>query len=384
MKTSGAPLQSQFSKQQLSRWMRLGPWYAMFPLDFAQRTIEEHTKPGQAVLDPFMGRGTTLAAATMLGRQSLGIEINPVAWVYAKTKVQPCSIEPLLIRLSDIATKAKDVVRSPLPEFYSWCFCDEVLDFLLVARQELNWMDDQVDRTLMALILVDLHGNVDDSLSNQMRQTKSMAPAYAIAWWQAREMRPVSKDPLEIMKRKIAWRYHHGIHSSKTQSIALLGDSTKLLQQQTVMEPFHLLLTSPPYHSVINYNYDQWLRRWMLNGPELPLYSAGQYQNRLDNKGQYRELLTSVFSSAASMLHERGRIVVRTDARAFTLESTITALEAAFPEKSLSKIHRPFLGKTQTHLFGDRSEKPGETDLILKPKRKRRLTVTSQEIKTVV
>lgn len=358
-------------RKQLQRWMKLGPWYAMFPLEFAQASIEEHTKPGQAVLDPFMGRGTTLAAAKMLGRHAAGVEINPVAWLYAKVKTQPCEKEALLARLEEIAALSKETRLKRMPEFYSWCFHDDVRRFLLTAREALNWQDDPVDRTLMAIILVDLHGNVQDSLSNQMRQTKAMAPAYAVNWWKEQDMRPAKKDAAAILRRKIEWRYRHGLFTSKTKVLALHGDSTSVLQQTATLGPYHLLLTSPPYHGIINYNYDQWLRRWMLGGPELPKYSAGKYQDRYDNKEHYQQLLDKVFSEAALLLDDRAHVIVRTDARPFTLGATITALEKAFPGKSLTRVDRPFLRKTQTQLYGDRSKKPGEVDLILKPKRRR-------------
>lgn len=50
---------------------------APFPLDLARDHILSWSNPGDVVLDPFAGSGTTLLAAKELGRRYVGIEINP-------------------------------------------------------------------------------------------------------------------------------------------------------------------------------------------------------------------------------------------------------------------------------------------------------------------
>jgi DNA modification methylase len=50
---------------------------AKFPETMAQEFIEFFTKPGQVVLDPMAGTGSSLAAALRAGRHSYGIELNP-------------------------------------------------------------------------------------------------------------------------------------------------------------------------------------------------------------------------------------------------------------------------------------------------------------------
>jgi site-specific DNA-methyltransferase (adenine-specific) len=51
---------------------------APFPEELPRRLIKLYSYPDDLVLDPFAGSGTTLVAAKRLGRQSLGVEINPV------------------------------------------------------------------------------------------------------------------------------------------------------------------------------------------------------------------------------------------------------------------------------------------------------------------
>lgn len=61
---------------------------AMFPPDLVRPMIQAATRPGDIVLDPFMGSGTTLLVAKELGRQGIGIEINPEFIQLAKSRLR--------------------------------------------------------------------------------------------------------------------------------------------------------------------------------------------------------------------------------------------------------------------------------------------------------
>jgi DNA modification methylase len=47
------------------------------PVELMRRPIQNHTKRGAAVYDPFLGSGTTLIAAEMTERACYGIELDP-------------------------------------------------------------------------------------------------------------------------------------------------------------------------------------------------------------------------------------------------------------------------------------------------------------------
>lgn len=70
---------------------------AMFPVELCRRLIEVYTRPGELVLDPFMGSGSTLVAAQELARRAIGLDVNPAYVKLARNRLsQTGSAEPAL------------------------------------------------------------------------------------------------------------------------------------------------------------------------------------------------------------------------------------------------------------------------------------------------
>jgi len=61
---------------------------AKFPLELPTRLIRLLSDPGDVVLDPFVGSGTTAVAALRLGRRYLGIELLPRYAALARAAVE--------------------------------------------------------------------------------------------------------------------------------------------------------------------------------------------------------------------------------------------------------------------------------------------------------
>lgn len=60
---------------------------APYPLELPKRLIKLYSFPEQMVLDPFLGSGTTMKACMELGRNSIGIELNPEYVEMVKQKI---------------------------------------------------------------------------------------------------------------------------------------------------------------------------------------------------------------------------------------------------------------------------------------------------------
>ena len=83
---------------------------APYPLPLAGRLIRMFSFVGDVVLDPFMGLATTNMAAAKYGRNSLGIEIDPVFFKKARSRLTQQASE--LFSSLDVSTMALEDVES--------------------------------------------------------------------------------------------------------------------------------------------------------------------------------------------------------------------------------------------------------------------------------
>ena len=66
------------------------------PIKLMAKIIVDFTNPGDTILDPFMGSGTTGVACMQLGRNFIGIEIDPGYFAIAEKRIHQASLQPQL------------------------------------------------------------------------------------------------------------------------------------------------------------------------------------------------------------------------------------------------------------------------------------------------
>ncbi len=354
------------------RWCSFGPYYAMFPVDFSLNTIESYTNEGDWILDPFCGRGTVPFTAEMLNRHAIGMDINKLGWLYSTVKLYPATKESVIQRLHEIyelsLTKYYNHYQS-YNEFFNLCYCEEVLNFLTAAKEELNWKLNHIDRTLMSFITVNAHGELGQTLSNQMQHVKACGPNYAIKWWKEKNLKAPKVNPLDLLLKKIEWRYIKGSNTFLESKI-YLGDSTLKISKSILGDKkFKMLFSSPPYYRVTDYHLDQWIRLWLLGEEPEQKFNPDPNKNNFGNQIHYEYLIRKVFTKSKPFLRDDAVLYIRTDAREFSKNTTLTILTELYQDtKNINIISQPYKKRTQTALHGDNSLKPGECDIILTPK----------------
>ncbi len=136
--------QKENSKMTNEEWNTYfnGHWYfsgakqdkhlAMFPEELPHRLLKMFSFPGETILDPFMGSGTTALAARKLNRNSVGYEINPDFIPIIKDKIGTddafMSVETQLINQNKINTNFEERINNLPYKFIDTHKLDKKID----------------------------------------------------------------------------------------------------------------------------------------------------------------------------------------------------------------------------------------------------------------
>ena len=343
------------------RFHAICPYFAMFPESFVEKWVSLLTEPGESVLDPFCGRGSTPFQALLMDRAAVASDINPVAYCITRAKTNaPCAAAVrarLSVLESSYQPRAWSSAASALPEFFHACYASETLKQIVHMRTALNWSANPTDCMLGALSLGILHGESNKSpsyLSNQMPRTISTKPAYSVRWWRRHGFVAPDRDCFELLRRAITFRY--ASDPPKGTATVLNQDIRKLpYEAKQLRKRIRLAVTSPPYFNVTNFEEDQWLRLWFLGGPPYPTRKLISRDDRYEDAPAYWAFLCDMWRVLGFLMGAKSNVVIRLGARRLTPEKMVSRLRGTsrFASRKVKLVaweHSP-LKRRQTQAF---------------------------------
>jgi site-specific DNA-methyltransferase (adenine-specific) len=276
-------------------------YLASYPAALTHAFIARYSRPGDVVLDPFSGRGTTALQACAEGRIGVGNDLNPFAHLLTAAKVESPTRAETATRLAQLrlawnasstrwlalgarvaADPKSDEALVPsagsgvassggverVPVEVALAFHPRTLGQLLFVRTVLR-LDDRTDRFLAAAITGILHGKSASYLSELMPNTFSMAPRYVRDFAARTAFASPERDVFDGLAKKLDRLFRQP--PPRTPGLALLGDARDVapraresLQASGRPDRARLVVTSPPYLRVVKYGYYNWLRTWFL------------------------------------------------------------------------------------------------------------------------
>lgn len=86
---------------------RLHPYLGKYIPQLVEYYLKKNFTPGQTILDPFIGSGTTLVESNIFGVNSIGVDISEFNCIISKAKTQKYNLHKVEFELLDILKKVK-------------------------------------------------------------------------------------------------------------------------------------------------------------------------------------------------------------------------------------------------------------------------------------
>jgi hypothetical protein len=226
--------------------------------------IQRYAEPGQLIYDPFMGRGTTLIEAKLLGCNVIGNDVNPLSTILTAPRLCEQSLEKITQRIEQITLPELEIEDEDLLVFFEKQTLSELYAWrrYFKARQATG-IFDEVDAWLQMTACNRLTGHSKGFFSvytlppNQATTLKAQGKINA-----KRSQKPEYRNTKELILKKskslLRQKLPHNYNASTSTLLCHSADATPEIQDESVQ----LIVTSPPFLDIVNYVGDNWLRNW--------------------------------------------------------------------------------------------------------------------------
>jgi DNA modification methylase len=298
------------AKQRAAHSLHEISYRACFKPQLPRFFIERLTRPGEFVYDPFMGRGTTLIEAALLGRIPIGCDINPLSEILTRPRLAPPTIQDIKSRLAALDFDQPAEISDDLLVFYHPDTLRALTNLrsYLLERADSGQLDN-VDAWVRMVATNRLTGHSPGFFS-----VYTLPPNQAVSVVSQRRINekrqqtpPFRSVPDIILKKsrsllkKLTSSDRDILQAMGSQALMLTGscENTPEIPAQTVA----LVVTSPPFLDIVNYQTDNWLRCWF-NGQD-----ASQVQIwQVKKPAEWQERMQQVFTELRRILIPCGHV----------------------------------------------------------------------------
>ncbi|GHF46007.1 DNA methyltransferase [Seohaeicola zhoushanensis] len=270
---------------------------ACFKAQLPEFFIQRMTGSGGAVLDPFMGRGTTPVQAGLMGRRALGNDINPLSAMLTRPRLRAVTLDDITRALGTVDWKRGEITRTDLLAFYH----PATLERIEALRQ---WIarrappdgpaPDAATDWIRMVALNRLSGHSPGFFSG-----RSMPPNQAVSVATQEKINarlgitPPERDVAELILRKSASLLRNGPAPEADHALST-GPAWEIPLPDACVD---LVVTSPPFLDIVRYADDNWLRCWFAG---IDVRSVAIDQHRTE--AAWTAMVTRVLAEMARLL----------------------------------------------------------------------------------
>ena len=323
---------------------RLHPYLGKFVPQLVEVFLRRYFAPGQWILDPFAGSGTTLVECSVFGAHSVGVDVSAFNVLLARVKTgcfNPFVVEHDLrdaLRRLEQAAGEVPAAAEPTTSFLRDWYAPRALGELLAYRALLP---DYESAELMAVVLSRAARSA--RLTTHFGLDFPRAPQREPYWCakHRRTCRP-TEQALKFLRRysldTIGRVREYARLRSGAEAHCLHADAREV----ELPWRFDGLVTSPPYPGRIDY-HDQHRYAYELLGlpdrREAEIGAAARGRSRAALRA-YVEATSAVFASARARLAPGARVVVVVDDVHDLYEEILAAAGLALDGRLLRHVNR--------------------------------------------
>lgn len=282
------------SAQRKSHALHEISYRACFKAELPAFFIDRLSNPGDAVLDPFMGRGTTLLEAALRARRVFGNDINPLSATLTRPRLRPIDVNDVAEALKTVDWTAGEIERDDLLAFYHPDTLRQInaLRAWLSQHAPLHELNpDPVADWIRMVALGRLSGHSPGFFSG-----RSMPPNQAVSISSQRkinerlELKPPVRNVAALILKKSKSLLRQGCMKTNVDQTLCVGAAWDIDLPDSSID---LVITSPPFLDIVDYAADNWLRCWFA-GIDASSVAIDRHRNVAAWQAMVRRVLTEI------------------------------------------------------------------------------------------
>ena len=307
---------------------RLHPYLGKFIPQLVEVFLRKYFAPGQTVLDPFCGCGTTLVQANELGVNAIGYDISAFNVLLSRVKTNRYDPDKVHSEVLDILEKVRTATQTDTHQPTLWAVEATLPELSAPDREYLtNWFAPQALHELLAyrhfietggyeypdLLKVILSRSARSArLTTHFDLDFPKRPQTEPYWCykHSRECRP-TEEAFKFLKRYSLDTIRRIIEFAAIRTDAIVtvhhADSRK-----AVIPPIDGVITSPPYVGLIDYHEQHVYAYHLLGLEDRRDDEIGPAANGASKRArqEYQSGIARVFRNAADSMPAGGRMIV--------------------------------------------------------------------------
>ena len=279
---------------------------ASFKPELPEFFIARYSKPGDVVLDPFNGRGTTALQANLMGRSAFGGDVNPMSERISYPKCNPVAVDEIKDALDSIGLNP--TLPAPDEERFAMFYHPGTYREIVGLKNHLRTNRSDTGRFIELVALSRLHGHSPNFFSVYSFPQISVRPENQKKINEQRgqtpDYRPIKPRILAKARRALEDGRINDIRAAAAENRFEVCDARHLIFPDKCAS---LIVTSPPFLNKADYIMDNWMELWFLDIPEEPV-RAGVVQT--SSLKQWIEFMKPAIAEMSRVLRKGGVAVV--------------------------------------------------------------------------